>query len=72
MDFVAIDYEPGDIVRHPISWRPPIRSGVRRAAGMRSICGAIARELSLSGKAVTSDGGESEPAQIDFIVLPPI
>jgi len=74
VDFVAIDYEPGDIVRYTYKlvgadpeWSLP-RS--QHAVNYAALSPGTYHFLV---KAVTSDGGESPvPAQLDFIVLPPI
>ena len=74
VDFVGIDYEPGDILRYTYKlesadsdWSPP-RS--QHAVNYAALSGGKYRFLV---KAVTSDGMESAaPAEIDFIVLPPV
>ncbi len=74
VDFVGIDYEPGDTVRYSYKlvgadsdWSPP-RSP--HAVNYAALSGGTYRFLV---KAVTSDGMESTvPAEIDFIVLPPL
>jgi signal transduction histidine kinase len=74
VDFVAIDYEPGDILRYSYKldgadpeWSPP-RS--QHAVNYAVLSPGTYHFLV---KAVTSDGGESPvPAQLDFTVLPPI
>ena len=74
VDFVAIDYEPGDILRYTYKlegadseWSPP-RS--QHAVNYAALSPGTYHFLV---KAVTSDGGESpSPAQLDFVVLPPI
>ena len=74
VDFVGIDYEPGDILRYSYrlegadsEWTPPrVQHTVNYAA-------LSAGTYHFLVKAVTSDGGESPaPAQLDFIVLPPV
>jgi len=74
VDFVAIDYEPGDIVRYTYklegadSEGSPPRS--QHAVNYAALSPGTYHFLV---KAVTSDGAESPvPAQLDFIVLPPI
>lgn len=74
VDFVAIDYEPGDILRYTYKlegadevWSPP-RS--QHAVNYAALAPGTYHFLV---KAVTSEGGESPvPAQLDFTVLPPI
>ena len=74
VDFIGIDYEPGDILRYTYTlkgadseWSPP-RS--QHAVNYAALSPGTYHFLV---KAVTSDGGESPvPAQLDFIVLPPI
>jgi len=74
VDFVGIDYEPGDILRYSYKleaadseWSPP-RS--QHAVNYAALSGG---KYHFQVKAVTSDGLESTvPAEIDFIVLPPV
>jgi ligand-binding sensor domain-containing protein/signal transduction histidine kinase len=74
VDFVGIDYEPGDILRYTYkldgadsTWSPP-RS--QHAVNYAALAGG---EYHFLVKAVTSDGLESAvPAAIDFVVLPPL
>jgi ligand-binding sensor domain-containing protein/signal transduction histidine kinase len=74
VDFVGIDYEPGDILRYTYKlepadadWSPP-RS--QHAVNYAALSGGKYHFLV---KAVTSDGLESTvPAEIDFTVLPPV
>ncbi|MGA3186611.1 MAG: two-component regulator propeller domain-containing protein [Bryobacteraceae bacterium] len=74
VSFVGIDYEPGDTLRYTYKlegadsgWSPP-RSG--HSVNYAALSGAKYHFLV---KAVTSDGLESTvPAEIDFIVLPPL
>jgi signal transduction histidine kinase/streptogramin lyase len=74
VDFVGMDYEPGDTLRYTYKlegadsdWSPP-RS--QHAVNYAALSGG---EYHFQVKAVTSDGLESTvPAKIDFIVLPPV
>jgi ligand-binding sensor domain-containing protein/two-component sensor histidine kinase len=74
VDFVGIDYEPGDILRYTYKlegadsdWSPP-RS--QHAVNYAALSGG---DYHFLVKAVTSDGLESAaPAVIDFTVLPPL
>jgi ligand-binding sensor domain-containing protein/signal transduction histidine kinase len=74
VDFVGIDYEPGDILRYSYrlggadaDWSPP-RS--QHAVNYAALSEGTYQFLV---KAVTSDGLESAvPAEIDFVVLPPL
>jgi signal transduction histidine kinase len=74
VDFVATDYEPGDIVRYTYKlegadseWSP------RRSQHAVNYAALSPGTYHFLVKAVTSDGGESlVPAQLDFTVLPPI
>lgn len=74
VDFVGFDYEPGDTLRYTYklegsdsNWSPP-RS--QHAVNYAALSGGKYHFLV---KAVTSDGLESAvPAEIDFIVLPPV
>jgi signal transduction histidine kinase/streptogramin lyase len=71
-EFVGIDYEPGDVVRYSYKlqgadaeWsRPRNQASVNYAA-------LAAGTYRFLVKAVTSEGMESAPAEIDFKVLPP-
>jgi ligand-binding sensor domain-containing protein/signal transduction histidine kinase len=74
VDFVGIDYEPGDILRYAYKlegadsdWGPP---RTQHAVNYAALSGGRYRFLV---KAVNSDAMESAvPAEIDFIVLPPV
>jgi ligand-binding sensor domain-containing protein/signal transduction histidine kinase len=74
VDFVGIDYEPGDILRYTYKlesadsdWSPP------RSQHAVNYAALSPGKYHFRVKAVTSDGVESAvPAQIDFIVLPPV
>jgi signal transduction histidine kinase len=74
VEFVGIDYEPGDIVRYSYKldsadadWSPP---RVQHAVNYAALTDGKYRFLV---KAVTSEGMESAaPAEIDFTVLPPL
>jgi len=74
VDFVGIDYEPGDILRYTYKldgadsgWSPPRSQHAVNYAALSD------GNYHFSVKAVTSDGVESAvPAEIDFIVLPPV
>ncbi len=74
VDFVGLDYEPGDTLRYTYKlegadpdWSPPHS---QHAVNYAALAGGKYRFLV---KAVTSDGLESAiPAEIDFIVLPPL
>jgi ligand-binding sensor domain-containing protein/signal transduction histidine kinase len=74
VDFVAIDYQPGDILRYSYKlegadsdWSPP-RS--QHAVNYAALAPGTYHFLV---KAVTSDGGESPvAARLDFLVLPPV
>jgi len=74
VDFVGIDYEPGDVLRYTYKlvgadsdWSPP---RTQHAVNYAALSGGGYHFLV---KAVTSDGVESAiPAQIDFTVLPPL
>jgi len=74
VDFVGLDYEPGDVLRYSYKlegadpdWSPP-RS--QHAVNYGALSGGTYRFLV---KAVTSDGVESPtPAELDFTVLPPV
>jgi hypothetical protein len=74
VDFVGLDYEPGDTLRYSYQlaeadsgWSPP-RS--QHAVNYAALSGGTYRFLV---KAVTSDGLESAvPAEVDFMVLPPV
>jgi ligand-binding sensor domain-containing protein/signal transduction histidine kinase len=74
VDFVGIDYEPGDVLRYsyklePVDseWSSP-RS--QHAVNYAALSGGTYHFLV---RAVSSDGLESAvPAQIDFVVLPPL
>jgi ligand-binding sensor domain-containing protein/two-component sensor histidine kinase len=74
VDFVGIDYEPGDILRYTYKlegadsdWSPPRSQHAVNYAALSS------GQYHFLVKAVTSDGLESAvPAVIDFTVLPPL
>jgi ligand-binding sensor domain-containing protein/signal transduction histidine kinase len=74
VDFVGIDYEPGDILRYTYKldgadsgWSPPRSQHAVNYAALSD------GKYHFSVKAVTSDGVESAtPAEIEFLVLPPI
>jgi len=74
VDFVGIDYEPGDVVRYSYrlegadaAWSPP---RVQHAVNYATIEPGTYR---FRVKAVTYDGAESaEPAEVDFTVLRPV
>jgi signal transduction histidine kinase len=74
VEFVGFDYEPGNILRYTYKldgadsgWSPPRN---QQAVNYAALTGGEYRFLV---KAVTSEGVESPvPAEIDFIVLPPI
>jgi ligand-binding sensor domain-containing protein/signal transduction histidine kinase len=74
VEFVGIDYEPGDIVRYSYKldgantdWSPPRG---QHSVNYAALQGGRYRFLV---KAVTSEGAESAtPAEIDFTVLPPL
>jgi signal transduction histidine kinase/streptogramin lyase len=74
VDFVGIDYEPGDVLRYTYKlegadadWSPP-RS--QHAVNYAALSEGTYHFLV---KAVTSDGLDSAvPGEIDFIVLPPV
>jgi ligand-binding sensor domain-containing protein/signal transduction histidine kinase len=71
-EFVGIDYEPGDLVRYSYKlqgayaeWSPP------RNQPSVNFAALAAGTYHFLVKAVTSEGMESAPAEIDFTVLPP-
>jgi ligand-binding sensor domain-containing protein/two-component sensor histidine kinase len=74
VEFVGLDYEPGDVLRYSYKlegadseWSPP-RS--QHAVNYAALSGGKYHFLV---KAVTSEGVESAaPAEIEFIVLPPV
>ena len=74
VDFVGIDYEPGDILRYSYkldgadsAWSPPRSQHTVNYAALSD------GNYHFAVKAVTSDGVESAiPAELDFIVLPPV
>jgi signal transduction histidine kinase len=74
VEFVGLDYEPGDVLRYSYKldpadseWSPP-RSQL--TVNYAALSGGKYRFLV---KAVTSEGVESaSPAEIDFTVLPPV
>lgn len=74
VDFVGIDYEPGDILRYAYKleradsdWGPP---RAQHAVHYAALADGKYRFLV---KALNSDGVESAvPAEIDFIVMPPV
>ena len=74
VDFVGVDYEPGEIVRYSYKlegadsdWSPPRN---QQAINYAALSAGTYRFLV---KAVTSEGVESAtPAEIDFRVLPPL
>jgi signal transduction histidine kinase len=74
VEFVGLDYEPGEVLRYSYKldgadsdWNPP-RS--QHAVNYAALSVGTYRFLV---KAVTSEGVESAtPAEIDFIVLPPV
>jgi len=74
VDFVGIDYEPGDTLRYSYllegadkRWSLP---GLQRSVNYAALSSGRFRFLV---KAVTSEGVESAaPAEIDFTVLPPL
>jgi signal transduction histidine kinase len=74
VDFVGIDYEPGDMLRYSYKlqeadadWSPP------RSQHSVNYAALSAGTYHFLVKAVTSDGQESvAPAGIDFVVLPPV
>ncbi len=74
VDFVGIDYEPGDILRYTYKlegadadWSPPRSQHAVNYAALSD------GNYHFLVKAVTSDGVESAvPAEIDFVVLPPV
>jgi signal transduction histidine kinase len=74
VDFVGIDYEPGDILRYTYKlegadsdWSPP------RSQHAVNYAALSAGTYHFLVKAITSEGLESAaPAEIDFVVLPPL
>ncbi|HEV2687992.1 MAG TPA: two-component regulator propeller domain-containing protein [Bryobacteraceae bacterium] len=74
VEFVGIDYEPGDVLRYSYKlegadkdWTPPRDQHVVNYAALTD------GRYRFLVKAVTSEGAESAaPAEIDFTVLPPI
>lgn len=74
VEFVGLDYEPGDVLRYSYKlegadddWSPP-RS--QHTVNYAALTGGTYHFLV---KAVTSEGVESAaPAEVDFIVLPPV
>jgi ligand-binding sensor domain-containing protein/signal transduction histidine kinase len=74
VDFVGVDYEPGEMVRYSYKlesadsdWSPPRN---QQAVNYAALSAGSYRFLV---KAVTSEGVESaSPAEIDFTVLPPL
>jgi signal transduction histidine kinase len=74
VDFVGLDYEPGEVLRYSYKlegadsdWNPP---RAQHAVNYAALSGGKYRFLV---KAVTSEGVESAtPAEIDFTVLPPV
>jgi ligand-binding sensor domain-containing protein/signal transduction histidine kinase len=74
VEFVGLDYEPGEMLRYSYKlegadsgWSPP---RVQHAVNYAALSGGTYRFLV---KAVTSEGVESAmPAEIDFVVLPPV
>jgi signal transduction histidine kinase/streptogramin lyase len=74
VEFVGVDYEPGQIVRYSYKlegadsgWSPPRNQQTVNYAAV------AAGKYRFLVKAVTSDGLESAaPAEIDFTVLPPV
>jgi ligand-binding sensor domain-containing protein/signal transduction histidine kinase len=74
VDFVGVDYEPGETVRYSYKlegadsdWSPPRN---QQAVNYAALSAGTYRFLV---KAVTSEGVESAaPAEIDFTVLPPL
>jgi ligand-binding sensor domain-containing protein/signal transduction histidine kinase len=72
-DFAGIDYEPGHTVRYSYrlegadeKWSAP------RYQGNVNFAALEAGSYRFLVKAVASEGAESAPAEIDFVVLPPV
>jgi ligand-binding sensor domain-containing protein/signal transduction histidine kinase len=74
VEFVGLDYEPGEVLRYSYKlenadsdWSPP---RTQHAVNYAALAQGKYRFLV---KAVTSEGAESAaPAEIDFVVLPPL